>query len=67
MRKIIGSVEIGTSHAKALVGEVGESVNIVGMSTRPNEGMRKENCGLSKVATSVHAAIAMQRKCQEQQ
>jgi cell division protein FtsA len=43
MSKIIGSVEIGTSHAKALVGEVGEndSLNIVGMSSRPNEGMRK--------------------------
>ena len=59
MSKIIGSVEIGTSHAKALVGEVGESVNIVGMSTRPNEGMRKgEIVDFRKVATSVHAAIA---------
>ena len=61
MSKIIGSVEIGTSHAKALVGEVGEndSLNIVGMSSRPNEGMRKgEIVDFRKVASSVHAAIA---------
>ena len=43
MSKIIGAVEIGTSSAKALVGEVGESgsLSIVGMATRQNEGMRK--------------------------
>ena len=43
MRNIIGSVEIGTSHAKALVGEIGENENVqvLGMGFRPNEGMRK--------------------------
>ena len=43
MSKIIGAVEIGTSSAKALVGEVGETgaLSIVGMATRQNEGMRK--------------------------
>ena len=42
MSKIIGAVEIGTSKAKALVGEVTEngSLSIVGMASRPNEGMR---------------------------
>ena len=43
MKRIIGAVEIGTSKAKALVGEVGENGNlsIVGMASRPNDGMRK--------------------------
>ena len=47
MSKIIGAVEIGTSSAKALVGEVGETgaLSIVGMATRQNEGMRKGNNG----------------------
>ncbi len=61
MSKIIGSVEIGTSHSKALVGEVGEngSLRIIGMASRPNEGMRKgEINDFPKVASSVHAAIA---------
>lgn len=61
MSKIIGSVEIGTSKSKALVGEVAEngSLSIVGMSSRPNEGMRKgEIVDFRKVACSVHAAIA---------
>ena len=43
MSKIIGAVEIGTSHAKVLIGEVGENkkLSIVGMASRSNEGMRK--------------------------
>ena len=43
MSKIIGAVEIGTSVAKVLIGEVSEdkSLNIVGKSLRKNEGMRK--------------------------
>ncbi|MDA7757024.1 cell division protein FtsA [Opitutales bacterium] len=60
MSKIIGAVEIGTSTAKALVGEVGESgaLSIVGMATRQNEGMRKgEIMDFRKAATSVHAAL----------
>ena len=60
MSKIIGAVEIGTSSAKALVGEVGEngSLSIVGMATRQNEGMRKgEIMDFRKAATSVHAAL----------
>jgi cell division protein FtsA len=66
MTKIIGSVEIGTSQAKALVGEVAENgslnneiVRIVGNGSRPMEGMRKgEIVDFRKVASSVHAAIA---------
>ncbi len=60
MSKIIGAVEIGTSFAKALIGEVSEdkSLNIVGKSVRRNEGMRKgEIVDFRKVASSVHAAI----------
>ena len=60
MSKIIGAVEIGTSSAKALVGEVGETgtLSIVGMATRQNEGMRKgEIVDFRKAATSVHAAL----------
>ena len=60
MSKIIGAVEIGTSCAKALVGEVieGKSLNIVGKSVRQNEGMRKgEIVDFRKVASSVHAAL----------
>ena len=60
MSKIIGAVEIGTSQAKALVGEVGEdgSLNVVGMASRPNEGMRKgEIVDFRKAAAAVHAAL----------
>ena len=60
MSKIIGAVEIGTSSAKALVGEVteGNSLNIVGKSVRKNEGMRKgEIVDFRKAASSVHAAL----------
>ena len=65
MRKIIGAVEIGTSKAKALVGEVTEtgSLSIVGMASRPNEGMRKgEIVDFHKAADAVHAAIAEAEK-----
>ena len=51
MSKIIGAVEIGTSKAKALVGEVTENgkLSIVGMASRPNEGMRqRRDRGLSQ-------------------
>ena len=39
MSKIIGAVEIGTSVAKVLIGEVSEdkSLNVVGKSLRKNE------------------------------
>ena len=60
MSKIIGAVEIGTSQAKALVGEVGEdgSLSVVGMASRPNEGMRKgEIVDFRKAAAAVHAAL----------
>ncbi|MEC7401755.1 MAG: cell division protein FtsA, partial [Verrucomicrobiota bacterium] len=60
MSKIIAAVEIGTSQAKALVGEVGEdgSLNVVGMASRPNEGMRKgEIVDFRKAAAAVHAAL----------
>ena len=60
MSKIIGAVEIGTSQAKALVGEVGEdgSLNVVGMASRLNEGMRKgEIVDFRKAAAAVHAAL----------
>lgn len=60
MSKIIGAVEIGTSQAKALVGEVGEdgSLNVVGMASRPNAGMRKgEIVDFRKAAAAVHAAL----------
>ena len=65
MSKIIGAVEIGTSKAKAVVGEVteGKSLSIVGMATRLNEGMRKgEIVDFQKVATSVHTALAEAEK-----
>lgn len=60
MSKIIGAVEIGTSKAKALIGEVSDnkSLSVVGMATRPNEGMRKgEIMDFRKVASSVHSAL----------
>ena len=60
MSKIIGAVEIGTSFAKVLIGEVSEdkSLNIVGKSFRKNEGVRKgEIIDFRKTASSVHAAI----------
>ena len=60
MSKIIGAVEIGTSKAKALVGEVSEdgSLSIVGMASRPNEGMRKgEIVDFRRAAAAVHAAL----------
>ena len=60
MSKIIGAVEIGTSKAKALVGEVTEngSLSIVGMASRPNEGMRKgEIVNFRKAADAVHASL----------
>ena len=60
MSKIIGAVEIGTSQAKALIGEVGEQGNlsIVGMATRRNEGMRKgQIVDFRQAASAVHAAL----------
>ena len=48
------------SKAKALVGEVSEdgSLSIVGMASRPNEGMRKgEIVDFRKAAAAVHAAL----------
>ena len=60
MSKIIGAVEIGTSQAKGLIGEVGEQGNlsIVGMATRRNEGMRKgQIVDFRKAASAVHAAL----------
>jgi len=60
MSKIIGAVEIGTSVAKVLIGEVSEdkSLNIVGKSLRKNEGMRKgEIVDFRKTASSVHSAL----------
>ena len=60
MSKIIGAVEIGTSKAKALVGEVTENgkLSIVGMASRPNEGMRKgEIVDFRKAADAVHASL----------
>ena len=61
MSKIIGAVEIGTSKAKALIGEVSStgSVHVVGMASRFNEGMRKgEIVNFRKAADSVHSALA---------
>jgi cell division protein FtsA len=61
MSKIIGAVEIGTSKAKALIGEVSSSgsVHVVGMAARLNEGMRKgEIVDFRKAADSVHSALA---------
>lgn len=61
MSKIIGAVEIGTSKAKALIGEVSctGSVHVVGMASRLNEGMRKgEIVHFRKAADSVHSALA---------
>ena len=65
MSKIIGAVEIGTSRAKALIGEVGEtgSLSIVGMASRRNEGMRKEIVDFRKAASAVHAPWKKRRKC----
>ena len=66
MSKIIGAVEIGTSKAKALVGEVTENgkLSIVGMASRPNEGMRKgEIVDFRKAADAVAASLEKPRKC----
>ncbi len=60
MSKIIGAVEIGTSKAKALIGEVSENsiLNVVGMASRPNEGVRKgEIVDFRKAAAAVHSAL----------
>jgi len=60
MSKIIGAVEIGTSVAKVLIGEVSEdkTLHIVGKSMRKNEGMRKgEIVDFRKTASSVHSAL----------
>jgi cell division protein FtsA len=60
MSKIIGAVEIGTSKAKALIGEVADNgnLNVVGMAFRPNEGMRKgEIVDFRKAASAVHSAL----------
>ena len=60
MSKIIGAVEIGTSKAKALIVEVSENsvINVVGMASRLNEGMRKgEIVDFRKVASAVHSAL----------
>jgi len=65
MSKIIGAVEIGTSQAKVLIGEVSESqtLSIVGMSNRANEGMRKgEILDFRSVASCVHSAIEAAEK-----
>ncbi|MFL2735818.1 MAG: cell division protein FtsA [Gammaproteobacteria bacterium] len=61
MSKIIGAVEIGTSKAKALIGEVtpNGSVHVVGMASRMNDGMRKgEIVDFRKAADAVHSALA---------
>src|SRR6056300_124989 len=60
MSKIIGAVEIGTSVAKVLIGEVSEdkTLHIVGKSMRKNEGMRKgEIVDFRKTASSIHSAL----------
>jgi cell division protein FtsA len=65
MSKIIGAVEIGTSQAKVLIGEVSENqtLSIVGMSSRANEGMRKgEILDFRNVASCVHSAIEAAEK-----
>ena len=61
MSKIIGAVEIGTSCAKALVGEVteGKSLNIVGKSVRKNEGMRKVVLFLGALVTFFSSVVAL--------
>ena len=60
MNTIIGAVEIGTSQAKALVGEVtdGSNLKIVGRASAPNEGVRRgEIVDYQKVAGIVHSVI----------
>ena len=66
MSKIIGAVEIGTSKAKALIGEVSENsvINVVGMASRLNEGMRKEKLLiLEKLLRQCTLLLRMLRKC----
>ncbi len=60
MSKILGAVEVGTSKAKVLVGELTSSnqLNIVAASAVSNEGVRKgEVVDYRKAAAAVHAAI----------
>ena len=59
MSKIIGAVEIGTSKAKALIGEVSENsvINVVGMASRLNEGMRKEKLLILEKLLRLYSAL----------
>ncbi|SVC66130.1 uncharacterized protein METZ01_LOCUS318984, partial [marine metagenome] len=60
MSKILAAVEIGTSKAKALVGELTDAggLNVVSAAAVPNEGVRKgEVVDYRKAAAAVHAAI----------
>ncbi len=60
MSKILAAVEIGTSKAKALVGELTDAggLNVVSAAAVPNEGVRKgEIVDYRKAAAAVHAAI----------
>ena len=65
MSKIIGAVEIGTSHAKVLIGEVGENkkLSIVGMEPFQRGNEKRRIIDFRSVATCVHSAIEEAEKC----
>ncbi|MEM8549603.1 MAG: cell division protein FtsA [Verrucomicrobiota bacterium] len=58
--KIVGAVEIGTTHVVALVGEIvnGRSLNLIGMAECSSVGVRKgEIVDFRAASNSAHAAI----------
>ena len=60
MSKILAAVEVGTSSAKALIGELTDAkgLNVVAASSVPNEGVRKgQVVDYRKAAAAVHAAL----------
>ncbi|MDP0495150.1 MAG: cell division protein FtsA [Verrucomicrobiota bacterium JB024] len=58
--KIVGAVEIGTTHVVALIGEIvnGRSLNLIGMAESSSSGVKKgEIVDFRAASNSVHAAI----------
>ncbi|MBC2595375.1 cell division protein FtsA [Ruficoccus amylovorans] len=58
--KIVGAVEIGTTHVVALIGEIvnGRSLNLIGMAESSSSGVKKgEITDFRAASNCVHAAI----------
>ena len=68
MSKIIGAVEIGTSSAKALVGEVGETgAQHCGNGYPPKRGRKGEIMDLEKQPLRCMLLLKRLKKCPEPQ